>query len=62
MYRERVIMLFPAIETFSTKKALDIISSVPGWVEEEASFGERVGCGDEMIGVGPFEGENTLCI
>jgi len=62
MYRERVILLLPAVETFSAKKAFDVVPGVPGRVEEEAGLGEGIRCCDEVIGVGPFEGDDTLCI
>jgi hypothetical protein len=60
MYRERVVLLFPAVETFSAKKAFDVVSSVPGRVEEEAGFGKGIRRCDEVIGVRPFEGDDTL--
>jgi len=56
-----IIFLFPAIETFSTKEALDIVTSVPRWVEEEASFGEGLGSCGEVSRVGPLEGYSTFC-
>jgi hypothetical protein len=62
MYRKGVILLFPSIKTFPAKKALDVVSGVPGWVEKEAGFGEGVGCCNEVIGVGPFKGDDTLGI
>ena len=55
-----VIVLLPTIETFSTEKAFYVISSIPSWVEEEASFGEGVRCCDKVSRVGPFEGYGTL--
>jgi hypothetical protein len=56
-----VIVLLPASETFSTAKAFNIVSSIPAWVEEEASFGEGVRCCNKVGRVGPFEGCGTLC-
>ena len=61
MYREWVILLLPAVETFSAEKAFDVVSGIPRWVEEEASFGEGVRCCSEVSRMGPFEGDGTLC-
>jgi hypothetical protein len=55
-----VIFLLPAVKTFSTEKALDTVSSIPSWVEEEASLGEGVRCCDKVGRVGPLEGYGTL--
>jgi hypothetical protein len=55
-----VVFLLPAIETFSTEEAFDIVSSIPRRVEEEASFGESVRCCEKVHRVRPFEGYGTL--